>query len=220
MTTTLENKYYVYLLLDPSDYYKPFYVGKGSGERCRHHLTTKKLGENKRKDNKIAKIRKMGFDVVVMKWAEHLSEQEAYALEETLILRFGRRLIDENGVLMNLCLGAKPPAKYGPMPQSQRDKISQSNKGRKWSPESRARASEARRGQKRGPPSPDTIEKIRQSNTGITKRKWTTEEKAKLSMIRQRNATLMTEEEREEHSEKIRKSWEKRRDKYGPSGCS
>lgn len=232
--------YYVYILMDPSDFYKPFYVGKGSGDRISVHLRGGSK-DNPFKNNKIAKIRAKGHEPVSMKWADGLLEKDAYEMEAYLIKRFGRRNIDEGGILTNICAdarppssagrtvseetrnkiankqigdrnhrfgktwsdeekeyrslvslekGLRPPVRFGPMPEEQKRKISESNKGRKWSDESRARASEARKGKKRGPPSPETIEKIRSSNTGIKKRK-------------------MTDQEREVHSERVRLYWER-----------
>lgn len=232
-------EYYVYLLLDPTDFYKPFYVGKGKGDRMLVHLTEQR-NDNRFKANKIAKIRRMGEEPVAMKWATGLQETAAYELEAQLIKRFGRRSHDAEGILTNICednrppdptgrevsdetrekiaarqrgdsnhrygksftpeqrekrsriakeLGVKPPVRSGPMSEEQKQKISAANKGRKWSEESRARASEARKGKKHGPPSAETIEKIRQSNIGIKKRK-------------------MTDEEREIHSERVRSYWE------------
>ena len=268
MTTTIQN-YYVYLLLDPTDYYCPFYVGKGRNDRWKAHFQPHGRGENIRKDRKIDKIQSSGETATVLFWAKNLSEDDAYDLEELLIKRFGRKKIDEGGILTNICLDARPPSAWGrvvsdetrekigsvqrgelnhrygksftddqkasrskiakelgqrppvrsgPMSEEQKRKISESNKGRKWSEESKQRASEARRGVKRGPPSPETIEKIRQSNIATKRRKWTEGEKAKLSLLRQTAANLMTDEQREAHGEKIRKNWVKRRELYGPSG--
>lgn len=232
-------EYYVYILLDPTDFYKPFYVGKGKGNRMLAHLTEQR-NDNRFKANKISKIRRSGEEPVAMKWATDLEETAAYDLEAQLIKRFGRRSHDKGGILTNICedqhppdptgrevapetrekiaakqrgennhrfgksftteqrekrsqiakdIGQKPPARYGPMSDEQKRKISEANKGRKWSDESRARASAARKGKKTGPPSAETIEKIRQSNIGIKKRK-------------------MTDEEREIHSERVRAYWE------------
>lgn len=232
-------EYYVYLLLDPTDFYKPFYVGKGKGDRMLVHLNEKR-NDNRFKANKIAKIRRAGEEPVPMKWATDLNEPDAYELEAQLIKRFGRRSHDKGGILTNICednrppdptgrevseetrkkigasqqgesnhrygksftpeqrekrsriakeLGIKPPIRSGPMSEEQKQKISAANKGRKWSDESRARASETRKGKKHGPPSAETIEKIRQSNIGVKKRK-------------------MTDAEREIHSERVRSYWD------------
>ncbi len=74
------------------------------------------------------------------------------------------------------------------MPDEQKKKISAANLGKKRSPEICAKLSEQRRGRPRKPHTPETIEKIRQSNLGIKKRK-------------------MTDLEREIHSERVRQYW-------------
>jgi hypothetical protein len=231
--------YYVYLLLDPTDYFKPFYVGKGIGDRMFHHFQESAKGENRFKENKIAKIRRAGVEPIATKWAERLDEVSAYELEAHLIQRFGRRNIDPDGILTNICidsrppsalgrevsqetrdkisnaqsgelnhrfgksfteeqrasrsqiikdLGIKPPVQSGPMPEDQRIKIGNGNRGKKRTDAVRSRFSEMRKGVKKGPPSKETIEKIRASNIGIKKRK-------------------MTDIEKEIHSERVRAYW-------------
>lgn len=255
------SEYYVYLLLDPTDFYKPFYVGKGKGDRMLVHLTEQR-NDNRFKANKIAKIRRMGGEPVAMKWATGLQETAAYELEAQLIKRFGRRSHDAEGILTNICednrppdptgrevsdetkekiaskqrgennhrfgktftpdqrekrseiakaRGMKPPVRTGPMSEEQKKKISEANRGRKWSDEARARASEARKGKKRGPPSPETIEKIRQSNIGKIKRKWTEDEKIEHRRAQKERWSKKTEAERAVHGERIRQGKKKKR---------
>ena len=74
-----------------------------------------------------------------------------------------------------------------------KQKISNSSKGRIVSKETREKISRAKLGKKRGPHSPETIEKIRESNrTSSKKKKWT--------ML-----------EREIHSERMRAFWLKKK---------
>ncbi len=111
MEYSKEEIYYVYLLLDPRKYYLPFYVGKGKDTRWNIHLTeSKKATKNIRKWNKIQKIRKDGFEPIVIFWKENMKEEPAYDLEEELIARFGRIDFDEGGILTNICDSARPPA--------------------------------------------------------------------------------------------------------------
>ena len=126
-------RFYVYFLCDPRNFYLPFYIGKGSGNRWETHLKESlKRTSNKRKFYKIAKMREEGFEPKVMIWQNDMSEDEAYELEENLILRFGRKDIEENGILMNLCLGARPPGFTHCVDQEAfRKKISDSCKGEK-----------------------------------------------------------------------------------------
>ena len=253
------SEYYVYLLLDPTDFYKPFYVGKGRGDRMLVHLREQR-SDNRFKTNKIAKIRKSGEEPVAIKWAVNLEETAAYEMEAELIKRFGRRSHDESGILTNICednrppdptgrevapetrekiaakqrgesnhrfgktftdeqrekrsqiakdLGFKPPVRSGPMSNEQKLKISEANRGRKWSDEARARVSEARKGKKRGPPSAETKEKLRQSNIGKIKRKWTEEEKIAHRAAQKERWAKKTEAERAIHGERIKKGKEK-----------
>ncbi len=104
------NIYYVYFLLDPTNFYLPFYVGKGKENRWEDHLfETIDTTLNKRKFFKIEKIRCSGKEPKVMFFAVDLTEDEAYNIEDEQILRFGRKGFEEGGILTNLCLGARPP---------------------------------------------------------------------------------------------------------------
>lgn len=105
---------YVYELIDPRTNL-PFYVGKGSGERARFHLSEKARAksDNPRKFNKIQKIRSEGLEpeVKIVKYFE--SESDAYEFEEMLIQKYGRIRYDKDGILTNLCESSKPPKLKG-----------------------------------------------------------------------------------------------------------
>jgi len=104
------NKFYVYLLLDPTRFYLPFYIGKGCGNRWRSHLNeTLEKTSNPRKYHRIQKIRKQGVEPKVMFWDKELDEGSAYDLEEFLIRRFGRKRYEVGGILENLMLEARLP---------------------------------------------------------------------------------------------------------------
>jgi len=104
------NNYYVYFLLDPTNFYLPFYIGKGKENRWEDHLfETIETTQNKRKFFKIEKIRRSGKAPKVMFFAIDLTEDEAYNIEDEQILRFGRKGFEKDGILTNLCLGARPP---------------------------------------------------------------------------------------------------------------
>ena len=98
--------YYVYLLLDPRNYYAPFYIGKGKKGRWKDHLSPSRDGQNHFKNSVITKIKATGQDIPVLIWQTNMSEKDAYDLEIELIARFGRR-IDESGILTNLTLGGE-----------------------------------------------------------------------------------------------------------------
>lgn len=121
----MDNIYYVYGLIDPRTNL-PFYIGKGKDKRYESHFKeTHTTTENIHKYNKIKFFLENGYDVPVVKYYDSLSEEEAFTLEEELIRKYGRANIDENGILTNICLSATPP----------------SNRGKRHSPETRAKMS-------------------------------------------------------------------------------
>lgn len=106
--------YYVYELIDPR-VNLPFYVGKGKGNRVYFHLSEKSRAksENKRKYNKIQKIRKDGYEpeIKIVEYFEN--ENDAYEYEEKLIKKYGRVKYNENGILTNICESSRPPKHKG-----------------------------------------------------------------------------------------------------------
>ncbi len=124
-------KYYVYLLLDPTNLYLPFYVGKGTADRWKIHFReTKENTENRFKYRKIQVIRARGFEPIAIKWADRLVESDAYDLEESLIERFGRRVAGE-GILTNIHASNRPPQGWhtGRMTDAARKRMSEARKG-------------------------------------------------------------------------------------------
>lgn len=95
--------YYVYLFLDPTSYYAPFYVGKGKGNRAYSHLHPTR--NNKTTIAKINEIISVGEKPVVTIWKQNLFESEALLLERALIARFGRVDFDDGGILTNRAAG-------------------------------------------------------------------------------------------------------------------
>jgi hypothetical protein len=106
--------YYVYELIDPRVNF-PFYVGKGKGNRVYFHLSeqSRAKSDNFKKFDKIKKIRKEGYEpeVKIVKYFE--DENDAYEYEEELIRTYGRRDIDESGILTNICESSRPPKLKG-----------------------------------------------------------------------------------------------------------
>lgn len=104
-----QRKYYVYVYKNPIDGV-PFYVGKGCGNRCYKHLKeTKDNTENYKKYCIIKYLRNLGLSPEIEIISSDLSESDAYDLEKMLIEKYGRRDIDDNGVLTNVCSDQRPP---------------------------------------------------------------------------------------------------------------
>ena len=107
------NYYYVYIYYHPITNL-PFYVGKGKKNRMFHHLKEPaETTDNKKKFNYINKLRKNGLTPIITKFKEYLTENDAYDLEEELILKFGRKGFESYGILTNICLGSRPPVTSG-----------------------------------------------------------------------------------------------------------
>ena len=101
----VKDSFYIYLFVDISTSL-PFYVGKGKNNRWKQHFyESVKPHSNLRKLRTIAKLQEQHLPVLVIKIFTGLSEAVAYQLEEMLIKLWGRKDIDENGILTNLTLG-------------------------------------------------------------------------------------------------------------------
>lgn len=120
-----ENRYYVYIYLDPrkrgkfiyenfSFKYEPFYVGKGgrgdniSNKRWRHHLVDAQLdkngGINRHKHGKIKHILESGLEPIIEKVKTFKYEKDSLVFEKVLINIIGRKDLEE-GPLTNMTDG-------------------------------------------------------------------------------------------------------------------
>lgn len=105
------NEFYVYEIIDPRNNL-PFYVGKGSKNRDTWHIEQIKKGYstgNKYKDRIIKKLIDLGYEPKINRVYVTESESDAYNKEAELIRKYGRRNIDENGILTNVCKDNRPP---------------------------------------------------------------------------------------------------------------
>jgi len=119
-----DKRYYVYALLDPRKSDEPFYIGKGTNDRCYQHLDGRCTGENRFKDHVIGAIRNEGMEPTVKFLSENLTSDDAYTLETKYIKECGRRNIDSNGILTNICLDKRPPIRKGcKISDEQRNKL-------------------------------------------------------------------------------------------------
>ncbi len=121
-------KYYVYIYLNPEISgsfnfnnekfdFEPFYVGKGTGNRCYYHLmaTKRNITNNNPFYNKINYLKKINIKPIIKIVKYFNNEKEAYEYETHLITLIGSNFIDEikNGPLKNTCLIAIPPSLKG-----------------------------------------------------------------------------------------------------------
>lgn len=91
MSTIASPQYYVYILARPNG--KPFYVGKGQGNRVYSHEREAKRGCDCRKCRTIRKIWQMGGEVQRYTVFTTDDEHEALAFEVELIALYGRKTL-------------------------------------------------------------------------------------------------------------------------------
>lgn len=144
------NIFYVYALIDLRTNL-PFYIGKGNRNRySRHFNETKETTSNIQKFNKIQYLKSIGYEVPVVKLYENLDEETAYYIEEFFIWKYGRKNLDENGILTNIDFGGRKRPRGYVMTAETKMKISLSNKGRKVSDITRKKISIANSGSSNG----------------------------------------------------------------------
>lgn len=109
----IEIMYYVYQLVDPRTE-KPFYIGKGTGNRATTHLTANSSTPNVHKQNKIDSIRRAGLEPKIEYIAENIIDEAlAYDIETKMIQKYGRKGYDPGGILTNICEDNRPPNHKG-----------------------------------------------------------------------------------------------------------
>lgn len=206
-------KYYVYHLVDPRDN-RPFYVGKGNGNRLHAHVKeVRKHGThcNPKLRNKIAKLLRLGLEPRAVKVFRTDDEQEAFAYEKADIDHIGRE---------NLC-NLKDGGEGGANPSEEtREKLRKAAK-RMFAerPELLERIAKAAgaywRGRKRGPHSEERKAAARDARLGkplhteetkkkLRAHKHTKETKARIAVSskgRHRGKKLTSE-----HREKLRQA--------------
>lgn len=101
--------FYVYWLIDPRTN-KPFYVGKGKGDRIRSHEQDAKRGVESPKCSRIREIWGEGHQVKREEVQSFYEEKAAFAFE--------KKLIDEIGIdnLTNILAGASGGSRFEGVP--------------------------------------------------------------------------------------------------------
>lgn len=108
-----ETKFYVYVYIDPRTDL-PFYIGKGCGKRAYTHLKeTKDDTENKMKYAYIKGLKNKGLEPIIQFINSNMTSDDAYDYEEFCIWFWGRKKLDQGGILMNRCPNNRPPSGLG-----------------------------------------------------------------------------------------------------------
>lgn len=125
------NIYYVYIYYDPRKTpAEPIYVGKGHGDRMTIHINRQCYNPILRR--KVNKIRSLGLEPVLEKFAENMSNEDACKLEMELIAKYGRLHL-KTGTLCNLTEGGEGTVGYKHRPETL-ELYSQQRKGKKQTP--------------------------------------------------------------------------------------
>lgn len=132
---------YVYGLYDPNTN-ELFYVGKGTGYRDTSHLKPSMWSDPKETSNpflyyKIRTLMEANTPPVVKRLYENLSEEDAYRLENDIILEYGRRFDVKKGKLFNISefMGGNKKGKKLTWTEERRSKhITECKKKRKYDP--------------------------------------------------------------------------------------
>lgn len=102
-----DRRFYVYVYFDPFTR-EPFYVGKGTGNRAWDHLKEAYRGGSYRamRHSKIKSIYNKGKLPIIIIAYVNLTEQQAFAYEQSLIAHYGRRDL-KTGCLTNMSDGGE-----------------------------------------------------------------------------------------------------------------
>jgi len=224
--------FYVYVYYHPETN-MPFYIGKGTGTRYMKHLSeTKENTENYKKWAVIQGLRNKGLEPVIKKVFETDNEDVAYDEETKLIKLYGRRDIDKDGILTNICEGSRPPKRTKALTEEHKKKISEAHKGhRAYNPNykhseetkqkiglansialkgkklSKEHIANIKRG-KEGLDLSHTKESKEKISKGLKGKPKSDEHKAKLKMARAKQ--VITEETKQKMRASQLKRWEKR----------
>ncbi len=110
---------------------EPFYIGKGTNNRWKDHITQSRLRskyQNWMKLGVLRHIKEAGLDPLIEFNAVNLNDDMAFNLEKDLLQKYGR-ICDGTGVLTNLTLGGEGASGFIPS-QKTREIWSKQRKGK------------------------------------------------------------------------------------------
>jgi len=137
------NHFYVYMYVRP-DTGEPFYVGKGQRSRAwsyNGHSHNKWL--MRKLDDIRSKYKSREFVMIV---EENLTEQEAFDMEEELVIKYGKKF--DGGVLWNIADGGRSGASNTGMTWTHPEEVKENYKA-SWTSERKAVMSEHSKGYNR-----------------------------------------------------------------------
>lgn len=137
----MNNIFYVYGLYRPNEE-KPFYIGKGHGDRYKKSKYPSKT-TNLHKKNILKKIKSSGNEVVSKLLIEDLTEKEAFSKEEKLISYYGK--VSDGGCLVNYTNGGEGTSGVK-RTEEWKEKIRIANTGKKASAETKSKMSKSKLG--------------------------------------------------------------------------
>jgi hypothetical protein len=155
----MPEQYYVYQLrLETDD--RPFYIGKGKGDRKNHHFYPSLVNKRSRKNHMIRAALASGVIVLTEILFDGLSEEQALAKEVELIALYGRR-DSGTGILANHTDGGEGRSGHAHSDET-RNAIRIARIGKKHTPETKAKMSASKKNM-----SQETKAKMSASRKGV-----------------------------------------------------
>jgi hypothetical protein len=160
--------FYVYAYFCP-DTGAMLYVGKGKDKRAWYHLyaarENKRHSSNRHWHYKLLSIIQQGKEPRIILLNEQLSCEDALSIETSLILKYGRRDYDPDGILYNVCIEANDWTGLTHT-QEAKDKIGAAQLGSTHTPEHIEKCRQASIGTKHPPRSKEWQQLQRESHVG------------------------------------------------------